>query len=95
MVIEEPYILITYTTGFGEIPKEVKSFLKINSGNMAGVVGSGNRNWGSNYNAASKKIANSYNVPLVHTIELSGNTADVDTVKQEVINIVKCNSKIY
>lgn len=28
MTIEEPYVLITYTTGFGQIPERVSSFLK-------------------------------------------------------------------
>ncbi len=26
MTIEEPYVLITYTTGFGQIPERVSSF---------------------------------------------------------------------
>lgn len=28
--IEEPYILVTGTIGFGEVPKEVQSFLEVN-----------------------------------------------------------------
>ena len=31
---EEPYILVTGTIGFGEVPKEVQSFLEINHHNL-------------------------------------------------------------
>lgn len=44
--INEPYVLITYTTGFGKVPKSVEGFLKGNYQQLQGVVASGNRNWG-------------------------------------------------
>lgn len=28
MTIDEPYVLVTYTTGFGQIPDKVSSFYK-------------------------------------------------------------------
>ncbi|MDF2684500.1 MAG: ribonucleotide reductase assembly protein NrdI, partial [Brevibacillus sp.] len=30
MVIEEPFVLVTYTTGFGQVPEKVASFLQRN-----------------------------------------------------------------
>lgn len=34
MTIDEPYVLITYTTGFGQIPEKVSTFLKNNNANL-------------------------------------------------------------
>jgi len=44
LITEEPFILITYTAKFGEIPESVKLFLEKNENNLRAVIGSGNRN---------------------------------------------------
>ena len=86
LYINRPYILITYTINFGQVPAEVKEFLSnpVNRKNLVGVVGSGNRNWGVNFCRGAKTIAQSYNVPLLHTFEMSGLNEDVEIVKREV-----------
>lgn len=88
LIINEPYVLITYTTGFGEVPKSVNLFLAYNHTNIKGVIGSGNINWGQHYCGAAEKISKQYNVPLLHKFELSGNKNDIEKIKQEVLNIV-------
>ncbi|WP_373454100.1 class Ib ribonucleoside-diphosphate reductase assembly flavoprotein NrdI [Bacillus sp. Marseille-P3800] len=80
----KPYILITHTTGFGEIPKPVQEFLKLNSGLLMGVAVSGNTNWGSNFGRAGELIAIKYNVPLIMKFEMSGLASDVERFELEV-----------
>lgn len=78
------FILITPTYNFGQIPEEVVEFLENYGSNMVGVISCGNKNWGSAFGQAGNKIADRYNVPLLHKLELSGNKKD----KEIVDNIV-------
>jgi len=80
--INEPFLLITYTSGFGEIPDEVTAFLRKNGKFLEGVFGSGNKNWGDNYCKAAKDIANDFEVPLLMEFELAGNLHDVKKFNQ-------------
>ncbi len=86
----EPFILVTGTIGFGEVPEVVDTFLNYgqNSTFLKGVVGSGNRNWGQNFAKASKTLSGKYNVPLLHTFELHGNDKDIEIFNQKVANLV-------
>ncbi|EPC8411028.1 class Ib ribonucleoside-diphosphate reductase assembly flavoprotein NrdI [Bacillus thuringiensis] len=84
-VINEKFVLITYTTGFGQVPKEVVSMLKNNRENIVAVAGSGNRNWGSdNFCRATDIISQQYNVPLLHKFEVRGLKSDVDIVATKI-----------
>lgn len=47
--VSEPYVLFTYTDGYGEVPQEVETFLMANSMNMKGVVISGDTSYGEAY----------------------------------------------
>lgn len=87
MTIDEPYVLITYTTGFGQIPEKVSSFLQKNSKYLIGVAASGNRNWGERFAKSADLISESYNVPVISKFELSGTKSDVEYFKQEVSRI--------
>ncbi len=86
LVINEPFLLVTYTTGFGEVPIEVKYFLSkpINKQNIRYVVGSGNRNWGINYCKAAIIISKNFNCELLQTFELSGNNHDIENFKKNL-----------
>lgn len=75
--INEPYIIVTGTIGFGEIPDSVKQFLDRHSTNLMGVAASGNRNWGKNFARAGDLISITYHVPLLMKFELHGNDKDV------------------
>jgi protein involved in ribonucleotide reduction len=77
--VDEPYVLVTYTTGFGSVPEKVASFLKRNHHYLQGVAASGNRNWGEGFAKSADRIANEYGVPVVSKFELSGTVRDVET----------------
>lgn len=76
--INEEFILITYTINCGEVPKDVKIFLKKPGviKNMVGVIGSGNKNWGTLYNNAAILISKKFKVPMLMDFELRGNSHD-------------------
>ncbi|EJL22842.1 ribonucleoside-diphosphate reductase 2, operon protein nrdI [Brevibacillus sp. BC25] len=78
MVLDEPFILITYTTGFGQVPEKVATFLKRNHVNLRGVSASGNRNWGTSFAKSADTIASLYGVPVISKFELSGTGRDVE-----------------
>jgi protein involved in ribonucleotide reduction len=84
MNIQEPFVLITYTTGFGQIPEKVSLFLRQNYRYLAGVSASGNRNWGDSFGKSADSIAERYGVPVLTKFELSGSTEDVKRFESEV-----------
>lgn len=75
--ITDPCVLITYTTGIGEVPAEVLRFCQRHHKLIVAVVASGNRNWGSAYGIAADKISHVFNIPVLMKFELSGTTNDV------------------
>ncbi|WP_159883662.1 class Ib ribonucleoside-diphosphate reductase assembly flavoprotein NrdI [Paenibacillus puerhi] len=77
MLASEPFVLVTYTTGFGQVPERVASFLRANGAYMQGVAASGNRNWGSGFALSADKIAAEYQVPILAKFELAGTQRDV------------------
>ena len=82
--IEEPYILVTGTIGFGEVPEPVQSFLNHNSEHLEAVAASGNRNWGQNFAKAGITISEDYQVPLLMKFEVQGTNRDVEEFKVKV-----------
>jgi len=84
---KEPFVLITYTFGFGEVPKEVDAWLTRNYKLLRGVVVSGNRNWGDNYGKAGDLISQQYGVPLLHKFELAGTDEDVRIFNERLLVI--------
>ena len=82
--IEEPYILVTGTIGFGEVPKEVQSFLEVNHAHIRAVAASGNRNWGQNFAKAGRTISETYHVPLLMKFEVQGTNKDVIEFRDKV-----------
>lgn len=92
MSIEEgsvncPFLLITPTYDFGQIPEVVEEWLDENHQHMVGVVSNGNRNWGELYARAGDLISDSYNVPLILKIELRGNEEDSNIIKEWIKEI--------
>ena len=77
-VLEEPFVLVTYTTGFGQVPDKVVSFLNRNHGKLVGVSASGNRNWGEGFARSADHISKQYGVPVINKFELSGTRQDVE-----------------
>ncbi|PGQ63345.1 class Ib ribonucleoside-diphosphate reductase assembly flavoprotein NrdI, partial [Bacillus thuringiensis] len=89
LVIDEDFILITYTTGFGNVPERVLDFLERNNEKLKGVSASGNRNWGDMFDASADKISTKYEVPIVSKFELSGTNNDVEYFKERVVGLAK------
>ncbi|WP_442604212.1 class Ib ribonucleoside-diphosphate reductase assembly flavoprotein NrdI [Paenibacillus sp. KN14-4R] len=92
--IEEPFILVTYTTGFGQAPKSTMDFLAAKGHLLRGVATSGNMNWGSRYGLAADHISEKFDVPLLMKFELSGTNKDVERFKWEVNQIVHANTEV-
>lgn len=92
-IIEEPFILITPTVGFGDIPEAVKIFLTYNYANLVAVASSGNKNWGANFAVAGEHISRQYNVPLLMKFELHGTDIDRINFKKKVGEIDVIYSK--
>jgi protein involved in ribonucleotide reduction len=76
LIINEPFALVTYTIGFGNVPKSTIEFLERNYAYLRAVASSGNKNWGVNYAKAADVITNKYNVPVLLKFELSGTAND-------------------
>ena len=75
--IDQPFILVTNTLGFGEVPAPVSRFLARNYKYLVAVAASGNKNFGKMFALAADRIADEYNVPIIHKFELSGTNEDV------------------
>ena len=74
---DRPFVLICPTYAYGEgrsaVPKQVIRFLNdpARRARRAGVIGTGNRNFGATYALADRIIAQKCNVPLLYTFELA------------------------
>jgi protein involved in ribonucleotide reduction len=89
LVINEPFVLITYTIGFGNVPESTLNFLKKNYAHLKGVAASGNRNWGEFFGRSGKLISGQYKVPLIHTFELSGTDQDLSIFYEGVNQLAR------
>ena len=87
LIIQTPYVLITYTTGFGEAPITTMEFLKLNHSYLKGIAASGNKAWGDNFARSAEVISKMYNVPILHRWEMSGMPEDVEIFKERVQKI--------
>jgi len=76
-IIAKEYILITPTYYRGGIPKPVERFLTNNNPPIS-VIGTGNRQWGTDFCGAGKKIAEKYCIPLIAKVEQSGHYKEVN-----------------
>lgn len=84
MSLDTPFVLVTYTTGFGQVPEKVQKFLARNHGQLQAVAASGNRNWGQCFAVSADRIASQYNVPVLYKFELSGTPSDVANFQERM-----------
>ncbi|MBW7976837.1 class Ib ribonucleoside-diphosphate reductase assembly flavoprotein NrdI [Bacillus velezensis] len=94
LIVEEEFIHITYTIGFGEVPERTLNFIIKNKNKIKGVAVSGNRVWGDNYGLAGDKLSAKFHVPLLLKFELSGTKQDLQKINREVQLIDKHNTKV-
>lgn len=79
LVVNEPYILFSYTDGIGQIPKAVDVFLQKNHLYCKGSFVSGNTNFGiNNFAGAGDQIAKKYGIPCLKKIEMRGFPKDIE-----------------
>lgn len=84
---DKPFVLIcpTYADGEGRgaVPKQVIHFLNdpARRTRLAGVIGTGNRNFGATYALAGRIISQKCKVPLLYTFELAGTETDIARVR--------------
>lgn len=94
---DEAYILVTPTYDFGKVPEKVTEWLDTtvkfkadygmvdNSEYIKGVVGSGNKNFGSaNYCGAADTTSEYDAVPLIAKFELKGNEKVAEEIRQRI-----------
>lgn len=97
-VVEEDYLLICPTYGGGAgmvgensrpVPPQVRHFLRHhdNYRHMMAVVATGNINFGPDYCIAGEVIADRFNIPYIHRLELMGNDDDVAQLREKMKNI--------
>ncbi|TCV93056.1 class Ib ribonucleoside-diphosphate reductase assembly flavoprotein NrdI [Biostraticola tofi] len=85
-----PFILITPSYGGGNVrgsvPRQVILFLNnpVNRSLLRGVIGAGNRNFGTAFCLAGEIIANKCQVPYLYRFELLGTAEDVIQVRKGV-----------
>ncbi|MCL1990999.1 MAG: class Ib ribonucleoside-diphosphate reductase assembly flavoprotein NrdI [Defluviitaleaceae bacterium] len=89
MVVDQDFILITFTTSLGEVPDKTNTFLQKNHDHLKGVASSGNKNFGAYYGLAADKIAQKYRVQIVSKFELSGTATDVTLFMEGLSNIME------
>ena len=87
LVVADKYVLVVPTYGGGSespaIPKAVKVFLNnpANRSLLAGVIGTGNTNFGEHYCKAADMISAKTNTPIIGRVELLGTPEDVEKIK--------------
>lgn len=81
LLIQCPYILLTYTDKLGDIPDAVRLFLADNHSLCLGVAGSGNSNFGhQNFCGSVDKIHAQFGIPVICKMEMRGFQKDYDTI---------------
>ncbi|QKS04790.1 class Ib ribonucleoside-diphosphate reductase assembly flavoprotein NrdI [Bacillus halotolerans] len=93
-IVNQEFIHITYTIGFGEVPERTLNFINKNKNKIRGVAVSGNKVWGDNYGLAGDKLSAKFHIPLLLKFELSGTEQDLQKIIQEVQLIDKHNTKV-
>lgn len=82
-----PYILLTPTYDQpkgGHTPPQVTQWLQTNAHNLVGVIGTGNRTFGTHYCQSAQDIANRHEVPILYRCELMGTSADIDNINRGI-----------
>lgn len=80
-MINENFILFTYTDGLGLVPPLVEEFLLLNHSKCVGVIASGNKNFGNNnFCGSADKINHKYGIPIIRKLDLRGQPSDYEYI---------------
>ncbi len=77
-IVNEKFVLVTYTDGYGDLPEEVERFLPNNHDYLAAVAASGDLSYGEAYALAADVVSNTYGVPTILKFEFDGTNEDVE-----------------
>lgn len=89
-VATREYILFVPTYGGGDedyaVPRAVLTFLSIktNVDLLRGIVGFGNKNFGTDYCKAAYIISDEFGVPILGRVELFGTPEDVERIQERL-----------
>lgn len=85
-LLDDKYILCTYTDGLGEVPKTTEEFLQQHSHNIIGVVGNGSSNFKTMglFAKVGDIISSKYNVELLKKLDMGGTNSDVIQVAKRL-----------
>lgn len=76
--VNEKFVLVTYTDGYGELPEEVATFLEKNNAFIVAVAASGDTSYGDAYCLAADVVSDTYGVPILVKFENDGSNEDVE-----------------
>lgn len=80
--VQEPFLLVTYTDGLGEVPQVVDDFMAQHATLCKGIAASGNQNFGhALFAGAGDKLAKQYGIPLVCKMDLRGKSSDLEIIQ--------------
>lgn len=79
--VDGPFVLFTYTDGYGDVPGEVLDFLVANSPDLKGVIVSGDTGYGDAYCKAGDVIAEDYGVECLYKVENAGTDEDIENIR--------------
>ena len=86
--VNEPFILVTYTCGRGDVPETTMKFLQQHHSHLKAVASSGHRNWGIyNFCKSGVIISEKYEVPLLLKFEMLGKKSDIKKFNEGVVAI--------
>ena len=84
-LMNEPFILFTYTDGGGIIPVTINTFLQLNKDNLKGVIATGNRmRHADTYCFAGDIIAKTFNVPCLAKVDGEGTQEDWELILTKI-----------
>lgn len=83
-IVNEPFVLVTYTDGYGEVPEEVLDFLQSNGDKIVAVAASGDTGYGEAYCQAADVISEMYNAKIIAKFEFDGSQDDVQLFLDEI-----------
>lgn len=94
LIVDEHYVLITYTTGFGQVPNTTQDFVTKNPQIIA-IASSGNKNWGDNYAKSADIISKQFNLNYIFKFELQGTKKDIEKFESWITKIKGELNEIY
>ena len=82
--IDEPYILFTYTDGYGDVPAEVENYLMANGTLIQGVVQYEHNKYREAYYKAADQLSEDYGCEILYKVENSGTPEDIENIKKAI-----------